>query len=123
MHEDRSTADPRRILAAGALVLLVLVVVANAAPWVLGGIVVAAVVVALVDSAPRGWSAPHTAARLYPREQAPTVVVIETGDVTVSVYSAAPRRSAVGHQLTDPDHGWVRLPGEDDAWLLDDGEG
>ena len=49
--------------------------------------------------------------------------MIETGHVTVRVFDSAAPRTPIGRQASEPGSGWIRLPGEGDAWVLDDGEG
>ncbi len=121
MNRDLSTTGPRRI-AAGALGLAIVCAVLSEFPWVLILIAVAASVFALavLYEGRRGWSAPAPRYSSAPHE---SVVVIETGHVTVRVFDSASPRTLIGRQADEPEPGWIRLPGESDAWVLDDGEG
>jgi len=127
VHGQSVTADPRRRLAAGALLLAVLCVVVSSWPWLLGVIALAATVVALVALAGsrQAWaSAPAIdRAPAPPPRRGASIVVIEAGGVTVWVVGSAPARTQVGDQPVHPARGWTRLPGERDPWLLDEGEG
>ncbi len=121
MNRDLSTIGPRRI-AAGALGVAIVCAVLSEFPWVLILIAGAASVFALavLYEGRRGWSTP---APRYPSAPHESVVVIETGHVTVRVFDSGAPRALVGRQVNEPEPGWIRLPGESDAWVLDDGEG
>lgn len=121
MNRDLSTTGPRRI-AAGALLLAIACAVLSEFPWVLILIALAASVFALavLYEGRRGWSTP---APRHPSAPHESVVVIETGHVTVRVFDSVAPRALVGRQRNEPEQGWIRLPGEPDAWVLDAGEG
>jgi hypothetical protein len=68
----------------------------------------------------RGWAAPSPRYSSAPHE---SVVVIETGHVTVRVFDSGAHRTLIDRQDGDSEPGWIRLPGESDAWVLDAGEG
>lgn len=121
MNRDPSTIGPRRI-AAGALLLAIVCAVLSEFPWVLILIAGAASVftLAVLYEGRRGWSTP---APRYPSAPHESVVVIETGHVTVRVFDSVAPRTVIGRQGSEPEPGWVGLPGEQDAWVPDDGEG
>lgn len=121
MNRDQSTTGPRRI-AAGALLLAIVCAVLSEFPWVLILIALAASVfgLAVLYEGRRGWSTPVPR---YPSAPHESVVVIETGHVTVRVFDSGAPRTLVGRQGNEPEPRWLRLPGEGDAWVLDDGEG
>ena len=121
MNCDLSTTGPRRI-AAGALGVAIVCAVLSEFPWVLTLVAGAASAFALavLYEGRRGWAAP---APRYPSVPHESVVVIETGHVTVRVFDSAAPRTLIGRQAGEADPGWIRLPGEQDAWALDDGEG
>lgn len=121
MNRDLSTTGPRRI-AAGALALAIVCAVLSEFPWVLILIAGAASVfgLAVLYEGRRGWAAPAPRYSSAPHE---SVVVIETGHVTVRVFDSGAPRTLGGRQANAPEPGWIRLPGEGDAWVLDDGEG
>jgi hypothetical protein len=121
VNRDLSTTGPRRI-AAGALGVAIVCAVLSEFPWVLILIAGAASLfgLAVLYEGRRGWAAP--AARYSPAPHE-SVVVIETGHVTVRVFDSGAPRTLVGRQRNEPEEGWIRLPGEQDAWVLDDGEG
>ena len=121
MNRDLSTTGPRRI-AAGALGVAIVCAVLSEFPWMLILIAGAASIfgLAVLYEGRRGWSAPAPRYSSAPHE---SVVVIETGRITVRVFESAPTRTLIGRQAAEPEPGWIRLPGEGDAWVLDDGEG
>lgn len=121
MSRDPSSGSPRR-LAAGALGVAIVCAVLSEFPWVLILIALVASVFALavLYEGRRGWSAPTPR---YSSALHESVVVIETGHVTVRVFDAGAPRTLLGRQADEPEQGWIRLPGERDAWVLDDGEG
>jgi len=121
VNRDLSTTVPRRI-AAGALALAIVCAVLSEFPWLLILIAGAASVFALavLYEGRRGWSAPAPRYSSAPHE---SVVVIETDHVTVRVFDSAVPRTLTGRRVSEPEPRWVRLPGERDAWVLDDGEG
>ncbi|MGD9571375.1 MAG: hypothetical protein AB7V62_05790 [Thermoleophilia bacterium] len=120
MNRDLSTTGPRRI-AAGALLLAIVCAVLSEFPWVPILIALAASVFALavLYEGGRGWAAPAPRYSSAPHE---SVVVIETGHVTVRVFDSGAPPALVGRQVNEPEPGWLRLPGEGDA-VLNDGEG